>query len=395
MRRWTVMLAMQAGAAAALGAQSLDANDRPFLVAVTAVLGYDLFAGRCTSGNAFTPAEQNTVSTWQRVNEAALLRARVAELERDRDLHARFDKLRTALARQFSGYQGRQACAAATSLVGEPQAQIATTSPDMLAALRARMGATATTGTATATTEAGRNGTRTAPQAGITAAAPVAAPVPSRADPAARAATAALVQRIESFGFDTRPEMGMGGFIGLKVYPVVLFRDGTALTDVAGLGFAGGVDAHRRAHADDWTRWRRANGEIQLLDGGKWDKLAFRNTYSTLPRDFRLNGRFRRAGGTGNIAIGGTSSVTVVSQYLFSSDGRVVRDGSAGATATGGDFTVAVGSADPSRRGRYTIDGITLQIRYDDGTEERFILVTDPADPKSVIWLDGDSYVRR
>ena len=385
MQQGWIRVPMAVGALAlpfTLHAQSLDASDRPFLVAATAVLGYDLFASRCATGSAFTPAELGTVTTWQRVNEATLVRARIAELEQNRDLRARFDKLRSGLASQFAQYQGRAACAAAVAMVGEQQAQLTVTSPDMLRALRTRMGATVVA-------EGARNGSG----------APVAAPpltAPPRApDPAARGATAALTSRIESFGFDTRPEMGMGGWIGIKVYPVVLFRDGTALTEVEGLGFAGGLEAHRRAHADDWTRWRRAGSEIQLLKDGKWDKLEFQRTYSTLPRDFRLNGRFRRSGGTGNVAVGGTSSVTVVSQYLFSPDGRVLRDGSAASTATAGDFTATASSAAPSQRGHYTIDGITLVIRYDDGKEERRILVTDPTDPKSVIWLDGDSYVRR
>jgi hypothetical protein len=207
--------------------------------------------------------------------------------------------------------------------------------------------------------------------------------------------TAAIAQRIDAFGFDTRTEMGMGGFIGLKIYPVVLFRDGTALTEVDGLGFAGGLDAHRRAQPLRWTRWRRTGAEIELEKKGKWDKLAFRRTYSTLPRDFRLSGRFSRASGTGNIAVGGTASVTVVSQYEFTADGRVVRDGSAGSSASERGASVVTTSSAASQRGRYSIDGIMLRIRYDDGSQEQRILVTDPADEKSVIWLDGNGYVRR
>jgi hypothetical protein len=221
----------------------------------------------------------------------------------------------------------------------------------------------------------------------------VTAPAPGATG--ARGTDAALTRRILSFGFDTRAEMGMGGFIGLKIYPVVLFRDGTALTNVEALGFAGGVDAHRRAHPDDWTQWRKQGAEIELQKKGKWDKLAFNRTYSTLPADFHLNGRFRRSAGTGNIAIGGDQSVTVVSTYLFAPDGRVVRDMTVGSTGSSGDISVVTRSASPDKRGRYAIDGITLRIRYDDGSEEQRILVTDPADPKSAIWLNGDSYVRR
>jgi hypothetical protein len=356
-----------------LGAQVPTMNDRAFAEAAVVVMGYDLFADRCTSGNAFTASESAAVTTWQRDNGADLVRAHITVLERDADTRQKLAQTRTAFAQRFTSVQGRTACQAAMALIAQPDAQLSRKSPELLRALRAQ---------------------GTAPAVAVAGAAPVAGqpPAPRRAgatvDPA-------LLRSINAFGFDTRAEMGMGGFIGIKVYPVVLFRDGSALTDIAGLAFAGGVDAHRRAHADDWVRWRTQGGEIQLLKDGKWDKLEFQKTYSTLPRDFRLNGRFRRSSGTGNIAVGGTQSVTVVSTYLFSSDGRVVRDVAVGSTASAGDIAVATSQAGPDRRGRYSIDGITLLIRYDDGSEERRLLVTDPADPKSVIWLDGDSYVRR
>lgn len=212
---------------------------------------------------------------------------------------------------------------------------------------------------------------------------------------AVHAQASTLAQRIEAFGFDARPEMGAGGFMALKIFPVVLFRDGTALTRVDGLGYPQGLDAHRAANARSWTRWRRTGGAIEVLDNGRWDKLAFPQTYSTLPPDFRLDGRFRRSSGTGNVALGGTQSVTVVSTYVFTRDGQVLRDVNVGSTASAGDVSVAARAAAPSQRGRYTIDGITLRIRYDDGHDESRILVTDPGDPKSAIWLDGNSYVRR
>jgi uncharacterized protein (DUF58 family) len=124
---------------------------------------------------------------------------------------------------------------------------------------------------------------------------------------------------------------------------------------------------------------------------GAWGKLAFTKTYSTLPRDFRLNGRFTRLSGVGNVAVGGAASVTAVSQYTFMRDGRVLRDGSVGSSTSEGNASVVTSNVAPNKRGRYSIEGITLRIRYDDGREESRILVTDPADP-DVIWLDGAGY---
>lgn len=385
--RWTCGVAVCAALAApaAVGAQGPDINDRAFLEAAVVVMGYDLFASRCTSQSAFTAAETSTIASWQRDNSTDLVRAHVVLLEQDPETRRKFEQTRAAFAQRFTGVQGRMACAAAMSLAAQPDAQLARKSPDLLRVLRTpAAGPTGSGGAAVA----GGPTTTTMP-------APAVAPGAATGRTAGATIDPALLRSISAFGFSTRPEMGMGGFIGIAVYPIVLFRDGTVLTDIEGLGFSGGIDAHRRANAGKWTRWRKQGAELQLLDDGKWEKLEFQKTYSTLPRDFRLNGRFRRSGGVGNVAVGGTSSVTVVSQYLFAPDGRVVRDGSVGSTSSAGDISVVTSQAAPNRRGRYTIDGITLRIRYDDGSEEHRILVTDPDDPKSVIWLDGASYVRR
>ncbi len=382
-RRWRCSAGICAlSAAQSLTAQSLDTKSRTFVEAATVVIGYDVFATRCTEQAAFTPSETEKAAAWHRENAVDLLRGQIRALERDTSANQALAQARASFALQFAAMKGRAACISAIAITQLPDAQIATKSPQLLLALR---GNTAAPTAAPATL----------PTAPATRTTPAAAPAPIGGTRQSGAADDELVRRIESFGFDTRAEMGMGGFIGLKIYPVVLFRDGTALRDVAGLGFTGGLDAHRRANADNWTQWRKQGSEIQLQGDGKWKKLAFPRTYSTLPPDFHLSGRFRRSTGAGNIAMGGTSSVTVINQYLFSPDGRVVRDGAFGSTSSAGDMSVVTSGAPPDRRGRYTITGLTLHIRYDDGSEERRILVTDPADPKSAIWLDGNSYVRR
>lgn len=378
MRRWVALAALGLSAVPMVFAQPGTVKDTAFLRAALIVLGHDLLATRCTQSSQFTSAEDDSIARWSSTNAIPLVRDRITALEHDPANRVIFDRSRTYFLQHLTPLQNRKACTGALTFVGRPDAQLATMAPDLLRALRAQTGdARPTSGAVSA-----------APPA--TAAPPSAAPSPLRSS----AAAAELIRRIDRFGFDNRTVMGMGGFIGLDIYPVVLFRDGSALTEIEGLGFAGGLDAHRRAHADDWTRWRRVGSEIQLEDKGKWEKLAFRATYSTLPPDFRLNGVFRRNTGVGNVAMGGTAAVMVEREYLFSRDGRVVRGGTAGSSATGGDISVVTSHVAPNRRGRYTIDGITLQIRYDDGSEERRILVTDPTDPKSVIWLDGEGYVR-
>lgn len=189
--------------------------------------------------------------------------------------------------------------------------------------------------------------------------------------------------------------MGIGGFIMLDIYPIVFFRNGDLLNDIEGLNFAGGIAAHRRVKPEEWTRWRRSFGKLEIHGEKGWETLEFQTTYPKLPNDFRLNGLFRSLSGGGTIAVGGNQSIAAWNDYRFSPDGRVVRGGGAGGRSEAGDISVATSSVAPNQRGKYRIDGLTLQIKYDDGSSESRILVTDPKDPKSVIWLDGVSYVRR
>lgn len=261
--------------------------------------------------------------------------------------------------------------------------QFELTAPAMLEALRVRSVARQTA--AVAAPGPGERPVPTTPTRPV--AVPEASPPPAtgtRTDaPTGASSASALHDRRDSFGLDSRMEMGSGGFLGLAIFPVVLFRDGMALTDVEGLGFPASVDAHRRAHPGDWTRWRHSNQEIQVLKAGSWAKLAFRRTYSTLPAGFRFDGRFARASGVRNIALGGSASVNVVSEYQFTGDGQVIRDGSVGSTASAGSGTVVTSNIAPNRRGQYTIEGVTLHIRYDDGSEEHGFLMTDLGIPRA------------
>jgi hypothetical protein len=135
---------------------------------------------------------------------------------------------------------------------------------------------------------------------------------------------------------------------------------------------------------------------LQLLDPKKgWDDLIYNVSYSKLPSSFALDGAYGSLSGSGTVAIGGTDSAAAWRDYAFTSNGRVVRGGGAGAYAAGPGHSTAVSNTAANLRGRYRIDGITLQIQYDDGSNEAHIIVTDPKDPEAAIWLDGVGYSRK
>lgn len=340
------------------------APDNLLLQAAVILTTFDRLDAGCAG--AYTPAQREQLQRWQAANDVAGMRARLPGLMADAALSARLHRASqqiVAMARS----KGASDCTAAASLTTLPDAQFG---PPADVARPAPPPPTPPT-----------PATPTPP---TLPAAPREAPIPE--------ATLAL---IDSFAFDTRPKMGLGGFIALDIYPVVLLKNGQLLADVRGLRFAGGLAAHRTAHPDDWTRWRRAGGKVQLLKDGAWADLPFDNTYARLPADLRLTGRFRSTSGVGNVAVGGAQSVTVVDEYRFSADGRVVRTGSVGSTAQAGGTSVVTRGGPGERMGRYRVDGLLLRIDYDDGSREQRVLITDPAKPGGVLWLDGESYVER
>lgn len=68
-------------------------------------------------------------------------------------------------------------------------------------------------------------------------------PARALAQSSTSARASALVDQIDSFGFDTRMSMGAGGFLTVSVYPVVLFRSGEALTKIDHLLTASNIAA--------------------------------------------------------------------------------------------------------------------------------------------------------
>jgi hypothetical protein len=371
--------------ACALHAQTLDANDKPFMSAAVMVLADDLLVGRCAEQTTISADGAAKIATWVRENEVERIRLRSKEIELDAAAKKQFDLVRRVFSLPFSAH-GQAACKSAIDATQRADAQFARNSPQLITALRAHVGSTVTSGV-TVRDSVSRSSMPVAAPAADAATSP-----PARTDAsAAPASTSALAARIDCFGFDSRTGMGVGGFLTTEVVPVVLFKDGTALTDIGDLRDPGGLEAARRTNPRHWAHWRRQGNTVQLESNGKWRNLGFRATYSTLPAGFKLRGYFSRLTGTGNVAVGGASSIAVSREYSFTADGRVVRGGFASASTREGNASVVTTSAPPGSRGRYTIEGVTLRIRYDDGSQEQRIIVTDPNDP-TVIWLDGEGY---
>jgi hypothetical protein len=203
---------------------------------------------------------------------------------------------------------------------------------------------------------------------------------------------------IQGYGLIQAYGMGYGGMITVRFKPVVLFRSGDLLLDIAGLANSAGPAADRRASPKHWSRWRQAGGVYQYAKSdGSWGGVHDNQVW-TSPPTAKLGGVYESTGGTGSIATSGSDAVFVRSSFEFRPGGRVVRQGFAGsstAVEAGGSRTSTVtGARQGPRAGRYSVEGMFLTIAYDDGGRERATFMTHPSDP-NIVWVNGVDYVRR
>jgi hypothetical protein len=351
-------------------AEALDpANPADSQVIATVAL-FERVKNECAATVGMTPTLQTATSTWESANYIDRVRPELSRLAREPATRSTMQSVDSTIDAIMASAKG-QSCSGLQRLVSDPSSSIA--------ARAARLAAAAPGAPAPP-----------APPAAANSAAPPGGPLggSKRTGVIER-----IAEQIEGFAFDTRAGIGVGGMVSIVVYPVVLFKDGQVLTNVEGLGYAGGPDAHRRDNPQDWSQWRRANDKIQTMKKGAWADLPFNAVYSRVPEGFSLSGRYQRTGGAGNVAMGGTDAVTTWETYDFFPGGRVIKGGGAGVQASGGDFSTVAGSTSADRRGRYSIDGLTLQLTYDDGSSESAVFVTDPQNPK-VIWLNGRDFRR-
>lgn len=352
-------------------AQPPAVTDEVYMKAALVVKTFEYFAAACNQRRGFTAAEAAGIDAWQRNNGVEPIRARLSELEQFPAQKLQLDQAVATMAK-LAAARGAKDCAAALSLTRAPHAQFAKVAPELLAGASAAPAAPAPP-----------------------PAKPAAAPARAASKTTASGSHAEVLAQIDSFGFNTRMSMGVGGMLTTDTYPIVLFRNGDVLKRVQALTYPGGPAVHKRDKPEDWTRWQRSGGALQIATAKGWEKLPFQTTYAKLPDGLRINGLYRRLGGTGNVAIGGGDSVAAWTDYRFSADGQVERGGGAGAHAQSSGGSVVSQSVAANRRGRYRIEGLLLHIDYDDGSSEQRILIADPNGPLRAIWLDGAGYVLR
>ncbi len=226
-----------------------------------------------------------------------------------------------------------------------------------------------------------------APRVDAMRAPPPAEPPPAPSPGADRSPAVQASRDIVTVGFYTRTEVGHGGWVNMVPTPIVLFRSGDALLVMRHLNDPGGLEASKRRHPGDWTRWRRgAGGRIERRDGAGWRKLEWTKQHDRLPKGFTLHRSYHQVSAGATQGAGGMAMASWRNLRLDRS-GRFTTGGGSG----GGGRGVAVRSRAQASGGTYEVAGYTLTLRHDDGRVVHRSIIADPKDPK-VIWIDGEGY---
>jgi hypothetical protein len=339
------------GGAPAFAAASF--GDKAFVDAAGNLMTVDRLRARCPEANA--PPLSNDLAAWERKARIPELRRTLAAVRQHPQEARSYAALDESLGKLLGGLAGRE-CDALRRWLALPQAQAAWTGEP--------------------------------PAAPRTAAA---IPAPAGARPAAKG-------DIQGYGLITQYGLGYGGMVTFNFEPVVLYRSGDMLKDLKGLANPAGATADRAANPKRWTRWRLAGGVYEYAQtDGKWGKIYNNKVWATPPLA-NLSGRYVTTGGGGNTAMGGTDAVFVQTTYEFLPGGRLVRDGFASATSSfeggGARSSTVTGARQGARAGRYTVDGLFMNIAYDDGGRDRVTFMTHPSDP-DIIWINGADYIRK
>ena len=210
------------------------------------------------------------------------------------------------------------------------------------------------------------------------------APVPPAPPVAARSAVRAVV-------LDSRYFTGVGGYMYTEYYPITLYENGAALADGHG-GSADGIDAYVAEHPDEVGRWR-VEGSDYVVEwpGGSTGRWGLADGLDTFGEDVRLDEGYSSVGGGGDVAVGGGTSIALVSSYRFYRDGTYRGGSAVSATAD-----VAAGGTSRTDVGRYRIDGTTLTLTDETGAVRRTTIVADevaPPEQPGMVWIAGRSYL--
>lgn len=167
--------------------------------------------------------------------------------------------------------------------------------------------------------------------------------------------------------------------------PVLLLSEGIASFDPSLITVPTDIDYDRQEHPENWPSWRRANGQVQILEQNSWQAMHYPYEVAPLAANTALIGTFEHRRDS---AVGTTAASAVDFRFRFYANG----------TYEFCESTIVIIPAIPTidreytrESGTYTTDGYTLTLNNTEGGTETMPLFYDPERPTR-LWLGVNHY---
>ncbi|MEO0575969.1 MAG: hypothetical protein AAF004_10935 [Pseudomonadota bacterium] len=200
---------------------------------------------------------------------------------------------------------------------------------------------------------------------------PTANPTPQpKPQPAPPAPTAATNTNLDRIALRTVTRYGISGvYVENETY--MMLKDGSIMRNFSENPYTMNVEASRRQEADDWGRWQARGDQLVVTWRGD-EPDVWKKWFTTRPatKGQTIQGRFQSADGFGGGRVANFNTVA------FTADGRfswaTLKGGS-----TGGWLPAY---SDKRRAGRYTLNGYSITLTYNDGNVEQYAFCWYPKD---------------
>ena len=188
--------------------------------------------------------------------------------------------------------------------------------------------------------------------------------------------------------------IGVGGMVIIVWRPYLLLKDGTCYKHCEVSPYDLDVTRSRQAEPKQWGTWSIDGKKmtVTMNDDHKpdvwdsqwqWAKPAEKNE--------KITGGYYTIGGGGNTALGGGSMVVSSGNITFNDKGQFTRVSTGGGSYSGPTGSVTAYS-NKDAAGTYTLDGYSLELKYNNGSTSRFSFYFYP-DSKEVFGLGDRDYV--
>lgn len=167
---------------------------------------------------------------------------------------------------------------------------------------------------------------------------------------------------------------GVGG-MRLPVWrPFLLLRDGSAYANPKFAPDALDPDQSRQAEAGRWGSWTQ-QGDDKTLSMPGHGPMSSAQCLPPATAGMQIQGSYNHVGGAGNTISGGHASFMRSDSYRFYADGHFSSAGNSGLVAPG----ASTDAESAGRNGRYRIHDYSIDLRYEDGSEEHLFFYMDGA----------------